>query len=267
MGLFIGLSRIFGKRNKLDEEYSIEKINESHSSLYQEIKPYLDSFANKDKDEKSRLWENILSMIYHVHSRLEYWENRRTQFMQVAAILLAASVAGLITILPELLNEIFNIKAFNGLQPFIYAPFALVLLYVILGSAYLIYTWNNQNNPNYPFTKAYRIWRWQYRGAEKESTETKLLFNNMDEYEKQIKKFGTNLKYYKEKTIISSEKDLFDQDLSQLFLLITNEKYKIKYLSNLRDILFGTILGSLFLYLFLFLLAFVYWLASLNCIS
>ena len=62
-----------------------------------------------------------------------------------------------------------------------------------------------------------------------------------DKFKDLVLKYAENLESYKLKTLKSDPKDLFDQDLSQLFLLITNEKFKIKFVSRLRNILVNTI--------------------------
>ncbi|MFC1539735.1 hypothetical protein ACFL6H_09950, partial [Candidatus Latescibacterota bacterium] len=46
---------------------------------------------------------------------------------------------------------------------------------------------------------------------------------------------------YKLRNLRSTPDELFDQDMSQLYLLITNEKFKIKFVSKLRDMFFKTI--------------------------
>jgi hypothetical protein len=125
-----------------------------------------------------------------------------------------------------------------------YSPTFVVLGIILLvaiastaGGIHLIRIWNRQNNPDYPFTKGHKIWRWQYRYAEDIQHPFRYRYKTLKEYEADIEVFLKNLQSYAGKTLDLKPMGILEQDISQLFLLIENEKYKIKFVSELRDTL------------------------------
>jgi hypothetical protein len=175
-------------------------------------------------------------MIPQIDERIHYWENRRTLFLQISLGITAAALAGLIAIASEIDNVIKN---FTSVSTFIYIPVGILCVVLICGGIRILSLWNKQNNPVYPFTKATKTWRWQYRHAETNPirTDTEKFTNN--DVETEAYHFANNSVDYKIKTLKSTSIELLDQDLSQLYLLIINEKFKIKFVSALRNSLFS----------------------------
>jgi hypothetical protein len=238
--------KLFGKIDELDQEFSEAEIEEIHRQASAEVKKALDRFFEKYEKEEGeawvRRWEDIKQMIEHVDERIHYWENRRTQFLHLATGILAASLAAIIAIMPTLYDV--NLCALQSV-PF-YAIFAASLV-LTAGCIVLLTIWNRQNNPSYPFTKGYRIWRWHYRHAEKTPLNTDIFKYDRKTYEEQARTFAENLSNYKVRTLDSKPQELLDQDLSQLFLLLTNEKFKIKFVSDLRNCLWTTLRLAFFM--------------------
>jgi hypothetical protein len=232
--------KLFGGIDKLDQEFPEAEIEEIHRQASRQVQEALDRFFQKCKEEETeswiRRWEDAKQMIEHVDQRIHYWETRRTQFLQLATGILAASLAAIIAILPRLYDA--NLCTVQSI------PFCAVFvasLVLTFGCIVLLTIWNRQNNPSYPFTKGYRIWRWHYRHAEKTPLDTNVFGYDRETYREQARIFAENLSNYKVRTLESEPRELLDQDLSQLFLLLTNEKFKIKFVSQLRNCLWTTL--------------------------
>ncbi len=254
---------LFKKINFLDDSFPEHEIEELSKKDEDHIKAEIEKFFNDNGKESShtikRRWNSIRDMIFSLDERIRYWENRRTQFLQLATALLAAAILSIVTILPRYPN----INILNKFEYFIYTPVAIASLVLLFGSLRLLKIWNNQNNPNYPFSKGYRVWRWHYRHAEKAPLETKVESYTIDSFKKEAIKFHDNLTTYKLKTIQSEATELFNQDLTQLYLLIINEKFKIKFVNTLRNSLvktlnFSWIFGILSLFVMVWLKLVIY---------
>jgi hypothetical protein len=116
-----------------------------------------------------------------------------------------------------------------------YFPPLLFACTIFLGCVILLLIWNSQNNPNYPFTKGSQSWRWQYRHAEKEPLMTNNIRWDENLYLSEAEKYNRNLFDYKRKFYTTDKPSFISTDLSQLYLCITNEKFKIKFVSRLRN--------------------------------
>lgn len=228
---------IFKIHNTIDETFPKEEIDRLHEKGYEDVKDNIDHLLDNDKERFDLLWIQTREMINSVDARIHYWENRRFQFLQTSTALLVAAIATIVTLVPK----IPSIHQLSMIQICFYIPLVLISIVIAFGSIFIMHTWNKQNNPNYPFTKAYKIWRWQYRGAEEH--DLKVSCNKLPNYEFKdiVERYLENLISYKKKTYTESTKHLFDQDLSQLYLLITNEKFKIKFNTELRNALVNTI--------------------------
>lgn len=243
--------KFFKKIDELDKNPSIkEKIDRECQEIYiqskNEIKEMFDQASREDNNKFiDTLWSNTREMINHIDARIHYWEERRTQFLQITLAVLAVSVVAFTTLSPNLpLSEYFS-----DVRTIFTFPVFLSSIVLFVGSINLLLIWNKQNNPNYPFTKSFNVWRWQYRDAEKHPINTEVNKYTEKTFKKEAKSFAANLTNYKQKTINSSEIDLFDQDLSQLYLLITNEKFKIKFVNKLRDSLLYSLKFSVWLFI------------------
>ncbi|MDD1745136.1 MAG: hypothetical protein LUQ20_04920 [Candidatus Methanoperedens sp.] len=219
--------------DQLDKDYPPNRISENYENGRKKIEEQLNTFVENYKNDNQMLsarWQDIRNLVTHLDGRIHYWEGRRTQYLQLTTAILAASLAGIIAISNSALG------ATNVLDRFIFfAPIIASLLVLIFGSIMIIRLWNVQNNPSYPFTKGYKIWRWQYRGAENKPSNTDLSSYTKESFEREVNLFSENLYLYKSKYLSASLEDLLDQDLSQAYLCITNEKFKIKFVSDLRD--------------------------------
>ena len=231
----------FKKINLLDESFPEDEIVKLSEKKAEQIKEAIEKlFIESEKfgsEIIKRRWDSLRDMIFSLDERIRYWENRRTQFLQLSTALLAAAIIAIVTILPRYPSEDILTK----FEVFIYTPIAVTSLILFLGSIRLLIIWNKQNNPNYPFTKGYKVWRWHYRHAEKKPLEADVDCYTFESFKNEVNKFHDNLIDYKLKTINSDPKELFDQDLTQLYLLIVNEKFKIKFVNTLRDSLINTL--------------------------
>jgi len=244
----------FNKLNQLDNSFSKEDIEKLSKNSFKRFSKELDNFCKKEKpnrEEKYKmLRKDIREMILNIDNRIHYWENRRTQYLQLATAILAASIIGIITAFQKisLLSNPFV------LQSLIYIIILIPCITLFFGSIYLLNVWNKQNNPNYPFVKMPRVWRWHYRHAEKNSIDTDVFKYNIEKYKTQIDIFSDNLENYGIKTLKADYKEILNQDISQLFLLITNEKFKIKFVTHLRDCFYKILLISIYSFVILIII-------------
>ena len=238
----------------LDKEFPESAIDELHEQSRAKTTKDLQEFVGKASDEKTQdefwhRWAQIREMLFHINERVNYWEGRRTQFLQIGIGLLAASVAGVVAIFSNTseLTDLFFQQ--DGLSPstiFLSAKgIAYVFAFIIcmcfsLGCLRLLLLWNEQNNPNYPFTKACRTWVWHYRHAEASPLETDFRAYTRKTYRAQVEAFAANLADYKKRLLKSDIQELLDQDISQVYVLLINEKFKIRMVSQLRDCLLTT---------------------------
>lgn len=241
------------KIDEIEQSFPKDEVERRHNVGREKIKEVLDEFTKKSHDDSAKdefwhRWSHIREMIQHINDRVDYWEARRTQFLQIGIGLLAASIAGVIAILDNLSSPpsllLFFDAQFIGLVPFAKGILHILVLGICVcftfGSLHLLFVWNKQTNPNYPFTKGYRTWVWHYRHAEQEELAADVEDSNVDNFHKEVEKYSRNLIYYKTRILQSNLAELLDQDLSQVYLLLTNEKFKIKMVSRLRDSLLTT---------------------------
>jgi hypothetical protein len=238
----------------IERDFPEDKITELFEKTKSENAKDLEDFITSCKTQGStdtlqHRWDKIREMIFHLDQRIHYWENRRTQFLQIGLGILGASLAGITAIFANIkeLSDVFLITT-NSYDSFIPTAKGLVYMFIFLlcicfafGSLKLIYLWNRQNNPNYPFTKGYRIWLWHYRHAEKTPSDTRISGYTQQTFRQEVDKFCRNIVDYKRRFLQSSINDMIDQDLSQAYLLLVNEKYKIKMVNALRNILINTL--------------------------
>lgn len=247
-------NNFFNRLNYLDNSFSKEDIEKLSKNSFKRFSKELDNFCKKEKlngEEKYKmLRKDIREMILSIDNRIHYWENRRTQYLQLATAILAASIIGIITTF----QKISSFQNLYDLQSITYMIILIPCIILFLGSIYLLTVWNKQNNPNYPFVKMPRIWRWHYRHAEKNSIDTNIPKYDSEKYKTQIDIFIDNLENYGIKTLKADYKELLDQDISQLFLLITNEKFKIKFVTHLRDCFYKILWVSIYSFIILIII-------------
>jgi len=181
-------------------------------------------------EDALKLSQDIRDLLETLQDRNEYWEQRRGLFLQIALGMMAFGVA-IMTAVAAVFDKLI-------VHPFTFVIMGVVLaisVTVVISGIQIIRIWNRQNNPDYPFTKGYKHWRWQYRYAEEVIPEFKYRYKSTEEFEKDIEAYIKNLHSYAERTLNLTPMGILEQDISQLFLLIENEKYKIKFVSELRD--------------------------------
>jgi len=236
---------IFRRPDEFDKSFpqaEIDKITKQNASI---VNLALDEFIAKNAQADTGAIESfrrdIREMISSVDERIHYWEARRTEFLQLSTAMLAASIVGIVAILPSVLSR----KQLFAFPTYLDLPVLIAGVFLFFGSTWLIYLWNKQNNPSYPFTKGYKVWRWHYRHAEKNPLDTNVFDFDQTTFNEQVRLFAENMTDYKIKTLKANSKELIDEDLSQLYVLITNEKFKIKFVSQLRDALMNTLFLAL----------------------
>jgi hypothetical protein len=217
----------------LDKNFPQESIDKIAETKAIDVEKAYAKLQDSVTFEKIR--HETREMIPQIDERIHYWEERRTIFLQISLGILAAALAGIVAIGSDASVITTN---FYSLTTLIYIPILILSLCLIYGCINILLIWNKQNNPPYPFTKATRTWRWHYRHSE--TSETKTDFESFDKniMEEEAYKFANNLADYKIKTLSSSNNELLDQDISQLYLLLINEKFKIKFVTILRNSLF-----------------------------
>jgi len=259
----------WGNACRLDKAFPEKDIDALYQDGRSKTAEMLRAFSQKahdakDKEEFWRRWSQIREMISSLQSRVDYWENRRTTFLQIGMGLLAASIAGMLAIvvnaasagatftlakvMGKVLLPVFTVKglSFAGI-------FALCFIFFV-GSLILLMIWNSQNNPPYPFTKGYRVWLWHYRHAEEAPLATDMHNFTANKFRNQARLFSGNLIAYKKRLFESSLDELLDQDTSHAYTLLINEKFKIDMVNRLRSCLMNTELTAVALAFFVFLL-------------
>lgn len=217
------------KKTQLDNQYTLDKGTKRFKNLLDQYKQLYQSKKMTDKDAL-KLSQDIRFLLEKLQERNEYFEQRRGLFLQIALGMMAFSVA-IMTAVAAVFDKLIA-------HPFTFVIMGIVLAIsgaILISGIQVIRKWNRQNNPDYPFTKGYKHWRWQYRYAEEIIPAFKYRYKSIEELEKDIETYIKNLHSYAEKTLNITPMEILEQDISQLFLLIENEKYKIKFVSELRD--------------------------------
>jgi len=218
-----------GKKTQFDKIYTLEEGERRFKNLLYEYIQLYESKGLTDEQAQS-LSADVRELLQTLQGRNEYWEQRRGLFLQIALGMLAFSIAigtAIAAVFDKLMLHPFSFIIMGGV--------IAVSLTILVGGIWIVRIWNRQNNPDYPFTKGYRHWRWQYRYAEEIIPEFRYRYESKEEFEKDIATYLKNLRSYADKTLNLKPLEILEQDISQLFLLIENEKYKIKFVSELRD--------------------------------
>lgn len=189
-------------------------------------KVLFDFFERTSKEDVNLKWEKIQRMIVHLDNRIHYWDSRRSIYLSIGIALFGGSIAGVLNVVQKI--SYLQLIELSSLYQYMLLLFALLFVSIAYAAARIIFLWNHQNNPDYPFTKLGIVWIWHYRYAgsylEPESK------GSSDA----ITKYKDDLNSYRIKFVQASKSDLFEQDISQLFLLIENERYKVKMVSDLK---------------------------------
>jgi len=203
--------------NKINQK-EIESLRERYHNL-------IHSSDVDDKEALSRA-ANCRELIFHIHDRIEYAENRRGQIAAVALAFLAGAVA------------IFLSSVVDNLRSQEWVPVLRVAaLCLFLTSAATLVLYSRQINFAYPFIKVTKTWRWFYHySVSKEYKPPFHTYDTKSQREKLQKLHLEDLISYAQKTVNMNPKEELEQDLEQLFLVIVNEKYKNAQLSHLRTV-------------------------------
>jgi len=165
-------------------------------------------------------------LIFHIHDRIEYAENRRGQIATVALAFLAGAVALLLASVVE------DVRA----QEWVLI-LRVVALCLFATSATTLVLYSLQINFAYPFIQVTKTWRWFYHySVSKDYKPPFHTYDSKSQRKKLQKLHLEDLLSYAQKTVKMSPKEELEQDLEQLFLVIVNEKYKNAQLSHLRTV-------------------------------
>lgn len=253
----------------LEKNYSDEKIQKNFEKGREKIQPFLEKAIKQSEDKNTT--ENLFEIIKHLNDRVNYWEDRRTYFMHIGIGLSAAAIAGILLVVQNYFSFLDKLGKANSIYEKItqaiivpgLAGIGIFCFLVLIGSIRLMVKWSTQNNPSYPFTKGYKIWLWQYRFAEATPSDTQFDEHNKEKFESEVEKYCENLYEYKKRYIEANKDEILDQNISQIYLLLTNEKYKIKMVGALRDTLISTLEWSVkiaFLFDILVFITIINWL-------
>lgn len=223
------MRRLLKRKVQFDKDYTLEDGMKKFKNL---LDKYKELYASKSltDSEALQLSKDVREIIHILHERHEYWEHRRELFLRIIIGTLAFSIAVIGAI-----AAVYDRLMAHSPTFVIMGTISAISAALIVGGIQLMRIWNRQNNPDYPFTKAYKHWRWQYRYAEETQPVFRYRYETEEEFENDIKTYIENLRSYAEKTLGLKPMEILEQDISQLFLLIENEKYKIKFVSELRD--------------------------------
>ncbi len=214
--------------SKLSEDDLFDKINLCFDEL--------------DPNRIKSLNEETLKMIDHVNGRIMHTEVRRRNALTL-----------LFTISSPLLGV--------SVTAFIFFPIQYWLLFsassLFLGMLFSLILYIKQSNFDYPFKEKANTWRWFYHYIL--NTETPIgPYLDKEARNKSIRNYIEDLYKYTKLTLGSPEKELFKQNLFQLFLLLNNEKYKARFFHQLSKFIRSNILISVII-VFLSILIFAFY--------
>jgi len=211
-------------------EEELESLRERYNSL-------IDASDLDDKEILDRA-AKCRDLIFHIHERIEYAENRRNQVAAVALAFLAGAIA---LFLASIIKDIKVEEWVLFLRLAALALFGTSIVTLIL--------YARQINFAYPFIEVTRTWRWFYHYAiSKDYKPPFHTYDSKSQRRKLQRLHLENMLSYAEKTVKMTPKEELKQDLEQLFLVIVNEKYKNAQLSHLRTVVtWGLILTVLIL--------------------
>src|ERR1035438_5876432 len=175
-------------RNYLDDKFK-NRMEEELQTLGDSTLDNLQNqfFARKLPEGFHDYWKSIREALFHLDSRIHYWEGRRTQFLQLTITLLGASLVSITAILTQLLKTVPPCR----LQMITFFPPLMFSGILFISCLIMLLIWNGQNNPNYPFTKVKQRSRWQYRHAEIEPLQTGNIRFDEELFEKEIDRKST----------------------------------------------------------------------------
>ena len=234
----------FKKKAKLDRseqhtnyrsfsESAFDDLPESEIDSLQNLRNKFEKeFERLSEEESKELANDTREIISFAQSRLQEWTGYRSTSLQVSLGMFAFSVAGL-----AIISDPSKIPLY--VYP-IAVPFLLVLF---VWSLYIFITVARQVSFWYPFIDVANTWRWFYLYC----VPSKLPFKtNLKQHEKAASRqlyLEGLLKYAKRTMELSGRKQL-QQNIEQLYLLLTYEGYLDQFAMDInkklaRGILFG----------------------------
>ena len=189
---------------------------------------YHNLIHSSDLDDKEALTRaaKCRELIFHIHERIEYAENRRGQIAAVALAFLAGAVA---LFLASVVEDVRSQEWVLILR--------VAALCLFATSATTLVLYSRQINFAYPFIKVTKTWRWFYHYSVSKDYKPPFHTYDSESQRKKLQKVHLeDLLSYAQKTVKMSPKEELEQDLEQLFLVIVNEKYKNAQLSHLRTV-------------------------------
>jgi hypothetical protein len=222
-----------------------EQVKSAENEINAEYQKYEDIFANLNHDdpEIEEKIKEVNSIIQLVNNRIFYTEDRLSKIVAFSLALMAIGMA--------FFAAIINLTGLTFIVGLITA-----LFFILTGGiAALVNTF--YVNPRYPFRAMKNDWKWFYSGIIDKKYRPKLIFQDSPSelFSKKLLHMR-GLNDYAEKILVEDKVERLKVDLQQLYLLHVNEKYKNRYLSNLRNILIlGLIITSVFLFILVGLIA------------
>lgn len=198
-----------------------------------------DLFKDMSDDQVEEKNEEVLDLIEHVHSRIDYTEQRRFGYLQIGLALLAVSGGGG-AIVVTLLDKPTTTLITNLVLYFL--GFASALLCIV--GLLIVLCYNYQTNPKYPFIDVTKTWKWFYHYMDIEALRTKISYSPQERQAYNEEYIG-KLEGYTESLIKETIKEKLKQNISQLYLYLVLEKYKNDFTRQLQAILCYGIICSL----------------------
>ena len=215
------------------------QIKDWEKEIDSEYQKYIETFSSLDDkisniDEKI---EEINSIIMLANNRIYYTEDRLSKIATFSVALMGIGMA-----------FFAGIIHLNGWAFFI--GLITAVSFVLTGGITSLIN-SSYMNPKYPFRAMKGDWKWFYSGIIDTAYHPKPVFqDNQSEFFKKRLLHMQGLNDYAQKLLTENKSERLKVDLQQLYLLHLNEKYKTRYLSNLRSILIrGIVITSIFLFI------------------
>jgi len=218
---------------------STNRTKNKENEIDAEYQKYIDLFMKVDDNDPNldAKIEEVNSIIHLVNSRIYYTEDRLSKIAAFSVALMGIGMA-----------FFAGIIHLNGLT-FIVGLIA-ALSFVLTGGIVSLIN-SSYMNPKYPFRAMKDDWKWFYAGIINKDYRPKPVFqDSRTEFLKKRLHHMQGLNDYANKILAENKSERLKVDLQQLYLLHVNEKYKNRYLSNLRNILIrGIFITSLFIFI------------------
>jgi hypothetical protein len=205
---------------------------------YQDYESFFERIDMNDLDLSKKI-EEVNSLIEHVNNRIHYTETRLGRTVTFAVTLIAVGI-GCFAASVKLDGLSFYFGLVGG---------GLLILTGIITTLINVF----QTNPRYPFRKLQNDWKWFYPRIIDEKYKPGVIMKEGErEYLEKRLLHVKGLKKYAENIVTETPVERLKIDIQQLYLLHVNEKYKNKFLTNLRWILSIGVSLALFAFIGLF---------------